>query len=77
MVVVVVVVVVEEEGGGAKLCSVTGGSFSLRQLNCGKRGSMVARPFVLLAAAPAPRHAECVLIKDAKTHTFSIGRAYS
>lgn len=62
-----VVVVVKGGGGGdAKLCSVTGRSFPLRQLNCGKRGSMVALPFVLPAA-----HAEHVLIKDANTH-FSI-----
>lgn len=37
---------------------------------------MVARPFVLLAAAPAPRHAECVLIKDAKTHTFFLSDVF-
>lgn len=41
-------------GGDAKLCSVTGRSFSLRQLNCGNRGSMVALPFALLAAASHP-----------------------
>lgn len=41
-------------GGDAKLCSVTVGSFSLRQLNCGKRRSMLALPFVLLVATSHP-----------------------
>lgn len=50
----VCVLVVKGGGGDAKLRSVTGRSFSLRQLNCGKRGSMVALPFVLLAAASRP-----------------------
>jgi len=44
----------ERAGGDGKLCWVTGRSFSLRQLNCGERGSMVTLPFVLLAAASCP-----------------------
>lgn len=41
-------------GGDAKLCSVTGRLFSLRQLNHGNRGSMVAWPFALLKSASHP-----------------------
>lgn len=43
-------------GGDAKLCSVSGRSFSLKQLNCGNRGTMWALPFAVLAAAFKPRH---------------------
>lgn len=58
--------------GDAKLCSVTSRSFLLRQLNCGKRGCMVALPFVLLAAASPPDMLSAYLVKT-QTHTFFIG----
>lgn len=64
-----VVLAVKGAGGGdAKLCSVTGRSFLLRQLNCGKRGSTVALPFALHCHSLSPRHAEHILIKDTNTH---------
>lgn len=70
-------VCVLREGGGeggrggdghAKLCSVTGRSFSLRQLNCGKRGSGGGAAICFACRSLSPRRAECILIKDANTH---------